>query len=162
IDETLGPNRAAGPRFQGGGIVALGRADNPLLFADPTALSFGLLPRAHATTQTIALTDAGGGAGTWRVTPELRTSTKGVELGLLGSVSVPGNLAMSVTVGAKATAGDLDGYLELRHGTDVRRVPFWGRVTAAGLARHATLELTGPGVYRSTTAGQPSFVSRYR
>src|SRR5262249_52583842 len=97
IDETLGPNRAAGPRFQGGGIVALGRADNPLLFADPTALSFGLLPRAHATTQTIALTDAGGGAGTWRVTPELRTSTKGVELGLPGSVSVPGNLAVSVT-----------------------------------------------------------------
>ena len=41
-------NLSAGPRFQGGGVVALVRADQPLLFARPTALSFGLLERGHA------------------------------------------------------------------------------------------------------------------
>ena len=40
-------NRSAGPRFQGGGVVALVRADQPLLFARPTALSFGLLERGR-------------------------------------------------------------------------------------------------------------------
>ena len=44
----------------------------------------------------------------------------------------------------------------------MRRIPVWGRVTADGLARHRTLALGKPGVYRSTTAGQGSTVSRYR
>ena len=45
----------AGPRFQGGGVVALVRADQPLLFARPTALSFGLLERGRTSTRALAL-----------------------------------------------------------------------------------------------------------
>ena len=46
---------------------------------------------------------------------------------------------------------------------DVRRIPVWGRVTA-GCPREAraAIALHGPGVYRSTTAGRPALVSRYR
>ncbi len=162
VDETAGESGAAGPRFQGGGVVALGRADQPLLFAEPTALSFGLLARGRQATQTVALADAGGGAGTWHVSRALDSFLGGVKLGLPATVSVPGELPVSVVVGADARVGDLDGYVELRRGDDLRRVPIWGRVSTAALARHRTLALARPGLYRSTTRGQPSYVSRYR
>jgi hypothetical protein len=86
----------------------------------------------------------------------------GVKIGVPATVSVPGELPVAVMVGADARVGDLDGYVELRRGGDVRRVPIWGRVSAAALARHSTLALARPGLYRSTTRGQPSYVSRYR
>ena len=46
----------------GGGVVNLPRADNPLVFAAPVALSFGLLGAGANVTQSVELTDAGGGA----------------------------------------------------------------------------------------------------
>ena len=162
VDATDERDRLAGPRFQGGGVVALGRADQPLLFADPTAVSFGLLARGHEATTTVGLVDAGGGAGTWQVARILRDSPAGVRLVLPATVSVPGELPVSVVVTRAAKPGDLDGYVVLHHGADVRRVPLWGRVTAAALARQRTVVLRAPGVYRSTTAGQPAYVSRYR
>src|SRR5581483_6691517 len=46
---------------EGGGLIDLVRADDPLVFAAPTSLSFpvngGAIP--------VALTDAGGGDGSW-------------------------------------------------------------------------------------------------
>ena len=161
VDESLGQDKAAGPRFQGGGVVALGRADQPLVFADPTAVSFGLLSRGRASTQAVALTDAGGGAGTWQVSGNLRTP-EGVKVRLPATVTVPGQLPVSVTVGSASGVGDVEGYIELRRGTDQRRIPLWGRVTAAALAQHVTTPLLRPGIYHGTTAGQPAFVSRYR
>ncbi len=51
---------------EGGGFVNLPRADDPLLFAAPTGLAFGLVrPGAPAATKTVTLTDAGGGGGPW-------------------------------------------------------------------------------------------------
>jgi subtilisin family serine protease len=161
IDSVESRNRTAGPRFQGGGVVALTRADVPLLFAEPTAVSFGLLARGRDATRTVALTDAGGGAGTWQVTRTVRGQV-GAKLSLPATVDVPGALTMAVTVSRASPPGDLDAYVELRRGSDVRRIPVWGRVTADGLARHKTLPLGKPGLYRSTTAGQPATVSRYR
>jgi hypothetical protein len=49
----------------------------------------------------------------------------------------------------------------LTRGTDVRRVPFWLRVTAPTLPRPARV-LTRPGVYRGSTAGRPARVAAYR
>jgi subtilisin family serine protease len=162
IDATEGAGRVAGPRFQGGGVVVLPRADRPLVFAQPTGLSFGLLARGRATTATIALADAGGGAGPWEVARVIRRAPGGAKLGAPATVSIPGQLQVSVTVGRAARPGDLDAYVELRRGEDVRRIPVWGRVTAAALARHRIVSLNRPGVYRSTTAGRPALVSRYR
>jgi subtilisin family serine protease len=161
-DSTATRNRAAGPRFQGGGVVALARADKPLVFAQPTGLSFGLLGRGQNATATLTLADAGGGAGTWEVARVVRGAPGGTKLGAPDAVSVPGRLEVSMTVAREARPGDLDAYVELQRGSDVRRIPVWGRVTAAALARHTPGSLSRPGVYRSTTAGQPALVTRYR
>ena len=159
VDER---GRPAGPRWQGGGVVALQRADKPLLFATPTAVSFGLLARGQETTTTVGLEDAGGGAGAWRVVRVVRDTTTGVRLVLPATVTVPGELPVSATVARTAVPGDVDAYVELRRGADTRRIPLWGRVTAGALARHKPETLRGPGAYRSTTRGQGSFVTRYR
>jgi len=161
-DSTQSRSRVAGPRFQGGGVVALARADRPLVFVQPTALSFGLLARGQTGTGTILLGDAGGGAGTWGVARIVRGTPAGIRFTAPATVVVPGQLQVVVTVPRGARAGDLDAYVELRRGADVRRIPVWARVTPASLARHTAGLLARPGVYRSTTAGRPSVVSRYR
>jgi subtilisin family serine protease len=164
VDSADDRERAVGPRFQGGGVVALQRADRPLLFAEPTAVSFGLLARAQDATRTVALVDAGGGAGMWTVAGVVLNAPAGraVRLAVPATVTVPGKLTVSTYVGRGSAPGDLDAYVELRRGSDVRRVPIWGRVTAGALLRHETLALSKPGMYRGTTARQGSFVTRYR
>jgi Subtilase family len=163
IDSVGDGNRPAGPRFQGGGVVALQRADRPFLFAKPTALSLGLLQRGQELSRTVGLDDAGGGAGSWSVSVVTRNSPgRAVRVTVPTTVSVPGELGVSVSATRVSAPGDLDGYIELRRGQDVRRVPLWGRVTAAALARHKTVPLAKPGVYSSTTARQGAFVTRYR
>ncbi len=48
---------------EGGGVVNLQRANDPLVFATPVALSFGLVSSTATLTQAVTLTDAGGGGG---------------------------------------------------------------------------------------------------
>jgi hypothetical protein len=161
-DSAQSRGRVAGPRFQGGGVVALARADRPLLFASPTALSFGLLTRGRTATSTVALEEAGAGPGAWHVVAVRRGMPRGARLVLPSTVSVPGELRVAISVTARAAPGDVDAYVELRRAGEARRIPIWGRVSAGALAKHAAKPLPGPGLYRSTTAGRPSFVSRYR
>ncbi len=151
------------PSFQGGGVIALARADRPLLFAEPTAVSLGLLARRSSVIGTIPLGDAGGGAGTWQVTDARSSaSSAGGTFILPSTVEVPGTLSYEIIVPASARLGDLTGYIELRRGSDLRRVPYWGRVSIAALQRHTALQLAKPGVYRSSTTGRPALVSHYR
>jgi subtilisin family serine protease len=154
--------RPATPAFQGGGVVSLTRADRPLLFVGGSGLSLGLLTGSSATVGRIPLADAGGGTGTWQVSVVRRRSTPGVMFTVPASVSVPGTLEFNAQVAANASPGELTGYVELRRGGDLRRVPFWGRVSVAALARHRVLPLRRPGLHRATTAGRPALVSRYR
>ena len=164
VDAKDGRNRPLGPQFQGGGVIALVRADQPLLFAEPSSVSFGLLTgRGSASEGSVALSDAGGGTGTWEASVELTRTTPGVDLALATpNVSVPGELAYEIRVADNPRAGEISGYLTLRRGTDLRRIPFWGRVSVAALARHRAATLARAGVHRGTTAGQPAFVTRYR
>ncbi len=160
VDES---EDVSSPPFQGGGVVALAKADRPLLFAEPTAVSFGLLARRSSLIGTTLLSDAGEGAGTWQVAGvQSPASRAGGALVLPASVEVPGTLSYEVVVPASAKLGDLTGYIELRRGVDVRRIPFWGRVSSAALQRHTAPALTQPGVYRSSTVSRPALVSRYR
>ncbi len=161
-DSAQSNSRVAGPRFQGGGVVALARADRPLLFASPTALSFGLLARGRTATSTVALEDAGAGAGTWQVVAVRRGTPRGARLVLPPTVTMPGELSVAVSVAAGAAPGDVDAYVELRRAGEARRIPIWGRVSAGALAKHAANILPRPGLYRSTTARSRNFVSRYR
>jgi subtilisin family serine protease len=155
---------ALGPQFQGGGSIALARADVPLLFASPAAVSFGLLQgRGFATQGSIELRDAGGGAGVWELSVQQLRAPSGASVAIgTSQVSVPGELAYEIRVTDSAREGDISGYLALRRAGDLRRIPFWGRVTAPGLSRHRPVALPTPGVRNGTTQGKPALVSRYR
>ena len=107
----------------------LPRADDPLLFASPTGLSFGLLQAGRrARPQTVKLTDAGGGAGPWTAAVQQQSTSPGVAFSVPASVTVPGSFAVKVTVGAKAAERDLTGFVVLTRGTDRRRIPYWLRI----------------------------------
>ncbi len=160
----IGDDGIVAPQFQGGGMVALQRADRPLLFAAPTSLSFGLVSRGSALRGSIGLNDAGGGAGTWQVAQARSSDSEGrANLALPPTVTVPGPLAYELRAPASARQGDVAGYIVLRRANDTRRIPFWGRVSVAALQKHqSTRALTRPGVSTATTAGRPRYVSRYR
>jgi subtilisin family serine protease len=71
---------AAGPEFQGGGVVTLAKADKPLVFAVPSGVSFGLVGRGARTPATIRLTDAGAGGGTWQASVVRREAPSGARV----------------------------------------------------------------------------------
>lgn len=161
-DASNGEDSLAAPQFQGGGVVTLARADRPLLFAEPAGISFGLLGRSARNEGEIALTDAGGGAGAWQISVVRRERPAGANLVVPATVTIPGSLSYEAATSASAAQGNFSGYLELRRGADVRRVPFWGRVAVPALARHQPLTLPQTGLLRGTTAGKPARVTRYR
>jgi subtilisin family serine protease len=154
---------ALGPQFQGGGVIALTRADRPLLFAEPTAMSLGLLARGSRTNRTVELSDAGDGEGAWQVTQVRTPGGHGrARLNLPATVHVPGALAYQVVVPERAAQGDVAGYVVLRRGQNVRRIPFFGYVTAAAIESERAIPLTTRGVHAGTTRGNPRLVARYR
>ena len=145
----------------GGGVVNLPRADNPLFFAAPVALSFGLLGPGAGSVQSVELTDAGGGAGDWTVTVEQQTTATGVGVAVPSVIAVPGTLAVSVTTTA-APEAELSGHVVLTRGSDRRRIPYWFRTGAPMLGNAAKASLRRTGVYSATTKGGTSRVARYR
>ena len=143
---------------EGGGLANLVRADNPLLFAQPTGLSFGRLAARASATQAVALTDAGGGAGDWAasVVPQSGSGSVAVP----ATVTVPGSLSVTATAGA--VPSDVTGFIVLTRGTDVRRIPFFFYVSTPRLAAATRTLLRRPGSYHGTTNGAPARVSVYR
>ena len=75
---------------RGGGVVSLPRADTPLVFASPVALSFGLVSPGATLTQQVELSDAGGGAGPWSVSVAPQSRVASV------TVSVPPSVTASL------------------------------------------------------------------
>jgi subtilisin family serine protease len=151
----------AQPTRAGAGVADLARAVDPLLFASPTSVSFGLLARGATSAQTVDLGDAGGGSGVWSLTVDSPADPNVVVTGP-GVATVPGRIALSVTAAGSAAPAAHAGFVTLARGGEVRRIPYWLRVTAARLAGHKATALPRPGVYRGNTAGKPSLVDRYR
>jgi subtilisin family serine protease len=145
------------PLREGGGVVDLPRADNPLVFATPTGLSFGRVAPGASQTLPIALADAGGGAGDWVVTSVVAAGDG--TIGAPAAAAVPGTLPVTATAGR--TPGDVSGFVVLTRGADVRRIPFWFDVSAPLLLAPGRL-LTAPGVVHGTTKAAPARVSVYR
>lgn len=145
----------------GGGVVNLPRADNPLVFAAPVALSFGLVGPSTTVTQQVELTDAGGGGGPWTVSLEPQNGAGLVTYSFPPTVGVPGTLPLTVTT-SQASELEITGYLVLTRGSDRRRIPYWLGTGAARLAGAKTTPLRRPGAYSSTTKGGASRVTRYR
>ena len=152
----------AAPTRGGGGLADPARADVPLVLASPASVSFGLVRPGIATAIRVALTDGGGGAGVWDVAVEPIAAAAGASLVLAPTVTVPGVIELSPTVTADAAEGDLTGFVRLKRGADVRRIPFWLRVVRPGLATATAVELRTPGLYVGDTRGKPSLASRYR
>ena len=143
---------------EGGGLANLVRADNPLVFAQPTGLSFGRLAVRAKSTQAVTLSDAGGGAGDWAVSVVQQSGSGTVSAP--ATVTVPGSLSVTATAGT--TAGDVTGFVVLTRGTDVRRIPFFFYVSVPRLATEVRTLLRRPGSYHGTLKGAPARVSVYR
>ena len=77
----------ATPLNEGGGRIDLARANAPLVFAAPSSLSFGLLKPGAEREDLVALSDAGGGAGTWTGETAGQAAVTAA-----ASVTVPGTL----------------------------------------------------------------------
>jgi subtilisin family serine protease len=150
------------PTREGGGMIWLPRADQPLAFTQPTSLSFGLLRRAGSASRRVALTDAGGGAGSWRVSVRPIVRAAGVALRVPRDVTVPGGLTVRAAVSRRAAAREASGFVVLTRGTATRRIPYWLRVTVPRLNGERHTLLRRPGLYRGDTRGRRALVSTYR
>jgi subtilisin family serine protease len=147
---------------EGGGRINLVRADNPLIFVSPTGLTFGLPAPGQTVTHTIDVTDAGGGPDPWTVSVAAQSMPGGAVLTVTPTV-VPGTpVTVTLTTAASAADGEATGFVVLTRGVDVRRVPFWFRVSSPKLAREPHAVLPGPGIYHGNTHGKPALVSTYR
>ncbi|HET7554565.1 MAG TPA: S8 family serine peptidase [Gaiellaceae bacterium] len=154
--------REVSPTREGGGMIWLPRADQPLVFAQPADFSFGLVRRGATYARSLALTDAGGGGGgAWQASIRPSASVRGVRLSV-GPVAVPGKLTLDAAVSRTAGPGEASGFVVLTRGTDSRRFPYWFRVSVPRLGSERSTLLRRPGVYHGDTRGRPSRVSSYR
>jgi subtilisin family serine protease len=148
---------------EGGGRVDLVRADQPLLFTEPTSLGWGLVRRGFASTKHLATADAAGGGAPWQVSIDAHSMPHGTTLTPLATTLTAGtSLAVRLTVSRSSSAGDGSGFVVLTRGSEVRRVAFWFHVEVPRLGLDPYRTLRGPGLYRGNTAGMPSRVSFYR
>jgi hypothetical protein len=145
------------PLKEGGGRIDLPRADQPLLFTDPTAVSFGLRRPGTTAARTLTLSDAGGGAGVWSVSVVGGAGA----LSAPAQTSVPGTLQVRLAIG-KLAQQDVSGFVVLTRAGVTRRVPFWFRVERPQLSRERQLALPRPGTYRGDTSRGVARVSTYR
>jgi subtilisin family serine protease len=148
---------------EGGGRIDLARADTPLVFTDPANLSWGLVRPGFVGTKPLVVTDAGGGVDPWSVSVAMQSAPQGVTVVPSAATVVPGTqLGVTLTVSTTAAEGEATGFLLLRRGGDVRRVPFWFHVERPRLALDPHGTLTHAGLYRGDTAGKAARVSSYR
>jgi subtilisin family serine protease len=147
------------PLREGGGRIDLPHADNPLVFSNPTSISFGLLRPGATAARTLELTDAGGGTGQWAA--QFSPASAGNVL-VPGAVTVPGTLSVRITVPRSAAARDYSGYVTLARAGQTVHVPFWYHVERPQLPRDRHLALSRPGVYRGDTSRGAARVTTYR
>src|SRR5262249_5093253 len=161
-----GNGREVSPTREGGGMIWMPRADQPLVFAQPSEFSLGLLHRSRGGTSVYFLgsdvTDAGGGAGAWHATVSQTTSVRGARVSVNPTLNVPGKLTLGVQVSRTAGPGDGSGFVVMTRGSDTRRFPYWFRVTVPRLGTERSTLLRKPGVYAGNTRGRPALVSSYR
>jgi subtilisin family serine protease len=162
-DATHG-REAAVPR-QGGGVVALPAAVEPLLLPTPAELSLGLVDVSHGAIErslAVNLADAGRGSGVWSVHVQPLENGQGALLDAPQTVTAPGELAVRLVVDAAAAEGERDGFVVLERDGVQRRIPYWFRVTRPQLGGERVRVLPGPGVYDGDTRRGVARVGSYR
>ena len=145
----------------GAGLVDVQRATDPKIFTEPSSASFGDLRSSEG--MLVRVADAGGGAGTWQVELAPGAATAGAVLDLPSSVDVPPGGEATLPVVARAAAdargGENSGFVVLRRGADVRRIPYLFLVSRPVLA-----SVGAPPLRRFETGDTrkgPSRVSQY-
>jgi len=151
----------ARPTEEGGGIIDLPHADDPLVFTSPSSVSLGLVRAGTRATAVVDVGDAGGGSGPWTVAIRA-PSRRGTAVSTAPTLDVPGRLSLSVRSTAAAAPGDVTGFVVLVRDTVTRRIPFWLRVTRPTLGHHQVTRLRSRGIYRGDTSGARNLVSTYR
>ena len=132
---------------QGAGLARVAAADNPVIFSDPQSLSFGYLDvNAGAATRAIPVTisDAGGGAGAWSAEIQPQVASSGATVSAAPFTLASGGTAvvqMVASAAAGAPQGDNFGFLVLRRGDLVRRIPYAFSVTRPQLTGVRTTPL---------------------
>jgi subtilisin family serine protease len=153
-DGEVAPTRA------GAGLVDVAAADEPLVRATPTGVSFGLVAPGTTLTRTVAIDDAGGGAAPWAAAVASDGAPGGTHVVVTPTVNAPGTLTLTLTTGQ--SDGDVSGDVILRRDGLTRRVPFWGLVALPKLDVTGARTLLRPGVYAGDTRGRRSSVDVYR
>ena len=156
--------------LEGAGLVDLPRAAKPLVFTQPSSLSFQDLDVNHGADSKallVRVSDAGGGNGTWQVQLEAQSATAGASLDLQPELTLaPGGeteLAVVARASATASAGDDYGFILLGRGEETRKIPYEfyvGRpqveLTPAKKLQRLQLGSTLAGTNRVTTYCCPS------
>ncbi len=125
--------------LEGAGQPRISVADRPLIFTDPQSLSFGYLAAgAAANSKAIPVTvsDAGDGAGTWTAEVRPQVASPGASVEAAPVTLAPGGQAIVQVVARAAggaAAGDNFGFVLLRRGSDLRRIPYAFSVTSSSL-----------------------------
>jgi len=168
--EDTAQAREAPVTLEGGGLVNVVAATDPRLFTDPTSLSFGDLDVSRGGAShglLLSISDAGGGAGTWQVELRPQAATAGARIEVTSMVTIaPGGSALVPVVaradgGASTEAGGMNyGFLVLRRGGVVRRVPYLFIVARPGLGLVDARPLKR--VQRGSTRAGVSHASLYR
>jgi subtilisin family serine protease len=151
---TAGPSFAdsaltqeASVLVQGAGLARVAAADRPFIFTDPQSLSFGYLDvNSGAASKSISVTvsDAGEGAGAWSVEVQSQVASSGATVAA-APFTLPSGGTTVVQMVARAPAGapggDNFGFVVLRRGDVVRRIPYAFSVTRPQLTGAPTVPL---------------------
>jgi len=117
--------------MEGAGLANVAAADDPRIFTSPQSLSFGdidvSLQEQHVG-RLLAVTDAGGGIGSWTIELRPQAQTSRVSISVPGRFDVlPGtdaSIPVTLTVPQDAGLGENSGFIVLRSGSVQRRVPY--------------------------------------
>jgi hypothetical protein len=158
---TASSGHEVSPLREGGGRVALAAADQPLVFASPSSVSFGFLKRGQSLVRSIEISDAGPSVGSCEVSIQHYESVAGVTVQAPTSVTVPGALQLNATAAAGTRTGNADGWIRLTCAGQLRRIPFWLRVTAPQLGRKKAVRIVHAGTYQGNTKKTTALIDRY-
>ncbi len=146
--------------LQGAGLVNVPAADRPVLFTDPQSLSFGYLDvNAGAASRAIPvlISDAGDGAGAWSVEIQPQVTSSGAGVTAAPFTLPSGGTAlvqMVASAAAGAPQGDNFGFVVLRRGDVVRRIPYAFSVTRPQLTGTRTVPLRAIQTGNTATGGE--------
>ena len=143
---------------QGGGMIDVQAADAPGVFASPAGVSFGLMRPGTSEVQSVELTDAGGGGGTWSVSAPGLEGPATIDLAAGGALT----LALTLAVPPGASVGNRSGNVVLTSGTHTVHLRWWGYVERSRLAKAHSQHLAAGRWIKGDTREGTKLVEHYR